>query len=95
MADFSQELYGIVDRPVIDRTGLTGAYDLHLEVTFADIAPGYATSTASNDPSAPAEASDPGGAVSSALGKLGLRLVPAKTGVDTLAIDHVQWPTAN
>jgi uncharacterized protein (TIGR03435 family) len=95
MTELCQELFGILDRPVIDRTGLTGAYDLHLEVTFADMAPRYATATASNDPSAPAEASDPGGTIASSLSKLGLRLVPAKMGVHTLAIDHVQWPAAN
>jgi uncharacterized protein (TIGR03435 family) len=95
MAELSQELFGIVGRPVVDKTGLTGVYDLHLELTFADIAPRHATSTPPNDPNAPAEASDPGGTISSALSKLGLRLVSAKTGVDTLAIDHVQRPTAN
>jgi uncharacterized protein (TIGR03435 family) len=95
MTDFSQILFGRVDRPVIDKTGLTGVYDLHLEVTFADIAPRYATSIASNDPNAPVEASDPGGTISSALSKLGLRLISAKTRVDALAIDHVQRPTAN
>src|ERR1700727_3744756 len=42
MADFSQLLFGRVDRPVIDKTGLPGIYDLHLDLTFAAIAPRYA-----------------------------------------------------
>jgi uncharacterized protein (TIGR03435 family) len=88
MGDLCLQLYGRVDRPVIDKTGLTGMYDLHLELTFAEIAPNR-TATPS------AEASDPGGTISSALGKLGLRLAPGKALVDGLVIDRVQRPTAN
>lgn len=88
MGDFATLLYSRVDRPVIDKTGLTGMYDLHLEVTFAEIAP--------NHPPAPSdEASDPGGKLASALGKVGLRLTPGKAAVDGLVIEHVQRPSGN
>ena len=78
---------GNLNRPVLDRTGLTGNFDFVLE--FApEIAIG-------EDPgnSQP----DPGGLIFlEALRKqLGLKLDPQKGAVDYIHVDHIEHPTAN
>lgn len=68
--------------PVIDKTGVTGTFELHVE--FADAQP---DSEASLDPSVPS--------IFAALDQLGLKLEPAKGMVDVLVIDHIERPTPN
>jgi uncharacterized protein (TIGR03435 family) len=76
-------------RPVIDRTGLMGAFDIHLELeTVAPDSSGPAGGAAS-DPLP--HASD----VTAIREQLGLRLVPAKGLVEFLVIDHVEKPSEN
>ncbi len=73
-------------RPVIDRTGLTGAYDMHLE--WGDDPP-PASSGAATDPSPHASA------IAATREQLGLRLDPGKGPVEFLVIDHIERPTGN
>jgi len=68
-------------RPVLDRTGLTGRYDINLA--------SFLTGSASPD----TESDSP--SVFSAVGDLGLKLEPAKEQVEMLVIDHIEPPTAN
>lgn len=76
-ADFTQ-------RPVVDATGLTGAYDVLLD---------YAPVT--SDPSRSTEPSN-GVPLEIALRKqLGLKLEPGKGSVETYVIDHISKPTEN
>ena len=71
-------------RPVVDKTGLSGYYDL----TLPDV------KRLSMDPSAPSAETDE--SIFTALPEaLGLRLEPAKGQVDTVVIDHVERPTEN
>jgi uncharacterized protein (TIGR03435 family) len=73
-----------VGRPVIDRTGLTGFFDINL-VYAASRQP----ETAADEPDAPA-------AVFTALQEqLGLKLESRKEKMDVLVIDRVEMPTAN
>jgi uncharacterized protein (TIGR03435 family) len=79
LADLAAALAGPVDRMVIDRTGITGSYDVDLRFT-RDGMPG---SLAGDTP-----------AVFTALQEqLGLRLESARGPVDVLIIDSVQPPT--
>ena len=76
-----------VRRKVIDKTGLTGLYNFHLDFNIGP------------PNSAPAE-DDPAMAdqlalVGSALQKLGLKLEPAKATGEFLVIDHIERPTVN
>jgi len=71
----------IVDRPVLDQTGLTGNYDFRLVVI-----PDYRSRSASD----PVDISP-----NAAVEELGLKLVPQKAGVDVVAVDHVEMPTEN
>jgi uncharacterized protein (TIGR03435 family) len=67
-------------RIVIDKTGLTGNYDLTLKWT----------------PEQQRTADDSGPSVFTALEEqLGLKLVPAKGPVDTIVVDHIERPSEN
>lgn len=76
-----------LDRPVIDKTGLTGLFDFHLEYT-----PGQtSTETGTALPADPA-----GSSIFTALQQqLGLKLTAAKGPGEYLVIDHVERPSAN
>jgi bla regulator protein blaR1 len=71
-------------RPVQDKTGLTGKYDLQI--------PNPAMPAASADGSA---AADPQSSVVTSMEDLGLKLVPGKGQVETLVVDHVERPSEN
>jgi uncharacterized protein (TIGR03435 family) len=79
------------DGRVVDGTGLSGTYDIHLDVAMQDLISLVRTLNAEIDP----EASEPGGTLADALHKVGLYLQPAKNVVDTLAIDRAQKPADN
>ena len=70
-----------LDRPVVDRTGLTGRYDFKLRWTVDD---------------APATEIDaPPGLFTAIQEQIGLKLEPAKAPVDVLFVDEVEQPTSN
>jgi uncharacterized protein (TIGR03435 family) len=73
-----------IGSPVVDRTGLTGIYDIHLE--FVPDAPNATTAAA-----------EPGTGIFDAVqSQLGLKLAAAKVPVETLVVDHVERvPTEN
>ena len=82
----------VLDRPVVDQTGLTGRYDLTLTFTPDD-------SLFHGHPPAfpkPADGVEPAPGFFDAIQQqLGLKLTAEKTEVDVLAIDHVEKPSAN
>jgi uncharacterized protein (TIGR03435 family) len=76
-----------LDRLVVDKTGLTGGFDLNLRWT-ADVSEGSPSSGAAIDPSA--------ASIFTALKEqLGLKLESAKEPVEILVIDHVEQPSEN
>jgi uncharacterized protein (TIGR03435 family) len=86
-----QTLKNILDRTVLDRTGLTGTYDIHVEFTPDALAAGLAGMYGS--PESPDQA--PPSIITAIREQLGLRLESTKGPVDVLVIDHVERPTAN
>jgi uncharacterized protein (TIGR03435 family) len=103
MAQFATELQnqasGYIHTPVLDATGIAGAYDFTLSFSTAgqlQSAPSNSNPNASTDA---AGAGDPNGAISlaDAIGKqMGLKLVKQKRPVPALVIDHVdEKPTDN
>jgi uncharacterized protein (TIGR03435 family) len=75
-------LSNLAGRPVEDRTGLTGLYDM----TFRRPRPGApSTEIEQNPPPSIFEVAE----------ELGLKLEPAKSSVETLVIDHVEKPSEN
>ena len=88
----------LMDRPVIDKTGLTGYFNVRLQFD-AETAPRAAlgATPANAPPPPPPAASDPAGpslfiAVQE---QLGLKLESRKELVEVLVIDSAQKPTEN
>jgi len=73
-----------VQRNVIDKTGLTGKYDINLKWTPTELQ-GKTTATDNNAPDLFTALQE----------QLGLKLEPSKGPVDTLVIDHVERPSEN
>jgi bla regulator protein BlaR1 len=92
--DFSKMLFAILGRPVIDKTGIAGRFDIRIEFSregtrFSPLRP-----TEPGDGSSPA--SDPTDSIFAALQEeLGLKLEPAKGPVETFVIDHIERPAGN
>lgn len=81
---FAANLAFRVERNVIDKTGLTGKYDINLKWTPAE-QEGKADSATDNAPDLFTAVQE----------QLGLKLEPSKGPVDTLVIDHIEMPTEN
>ena len=76
-----------LDRAVIDKTGLPGMYDAHLE---------FARDNAGADRGAAVPTTETGASIFTAVQKqLGLKLSPDKGPVEVLVIDHVEKPSEN
>jgi uncharacterized protein (TIGR03435 family) len=91
MREFVRILSGLLGRRVVDRTGLTGPFDITL-----DFVPDENTPLMPPPPpgAAPSDALSP--PILSALPEqLGLRLEPAKGPVEIIVIDRVERPTPN
>ena len=93
MAEFTSFLQQLVlDRPVVDETGLTSRYDFNFVFTPDD------SQFNGHPPQLPKAADDVEAAPSlfeAVQQKLGLKLEAKKAMVDVIAIDHVEKPTAN
>ena len=92
LADFTSFLQMLVlDRPVVDRTGITGRFDYNVTFTPDD------SQFNGHPPKLPqTETSDSAPNLFSAIQEqLGLKLDAQKTSVDVIAIDHVEKPSAN
>lgn len=82
-----------VDRPVIDKTGITGQFEIHLVFSPDD---STAPRPATGDPGAPAARGPDAPDVFQAIQeRLGLKLAPARGPVDVLVIDHIERPSGN
>ena len=89
--EFIAEIMSQFDRPLLDKTGLTGGFDFTLE--YRPQPPGM-TATAAAALGVPDP--EPGlPVVASIQGQLGLRVVPARGPVEILVIDHAEKPSAN
>jgi uncharacterized protein (TIGR03435 family) len=83
----------ILDRPVVDQTGLAGRYDFKLTWTptgseFAEYGV-HAPASAGDDPNAPPDL------FTAMRQQLGLRLKATKASVDAIVIDHIEQPSPN
>ena len=97
MGDLCTQLALRLDRDVIDRTGIAGIFDIHLEASRGDLALRAVAGGPAGDPSTPPLGTDPTGpSIFAALQQqLGLRLESAKGPVDVLVIDRIERPAAN
>ena len=84
MSELARVLAIPLSRPVVDRTALSGAYDIRLQ--FSDDVSGATPP--------PADATN-SGIFTAIQEQLGLKLESTKAPVDVLVIDHIDRPTAN
>ncbi|HTS76414.1 MAG TPA: TIGR03435 family protein [Bryobacteraceae bacterium] len=103
VAELGRMLELVVDRPVIDRTGLTTRFDMYLSYSPDGVTPRYLPG-GDLDParfrgrSGPAAATDPDtppGILTAIQEQLGLKLVATRGPTDVLVIDHVERPSEN
>ncbi|HEY4084955.1 MAG TPA: M56 family metallopeptidase [Bryobacteraceae bacterium] len=85
LGEFAQLLSVFLDRPVIDKSGLTGRFNIHLEFSADDATPGMPPAPDPNRPPIFTAIHD----------QLGLRLQAATGPVESIVIDHVERPSAN
>jgi uncharacterized protein (TIGR03435 family) len=97
MTQFAQRLSGRLDRTVVDKTGIAGMFNFHLEFAPDPHIPGQALPGGrGGDPGNPAPVSDAGPDLFVALQEqIGLKLSSDKGPVSFLIIDRVEKPTAN
>jgi len=83
--------------PVVDMTGLQGAYDLELDISGEEVRSAARAHGAVLPPSGTDAASDPSGvSLTSSLQKLGLKLESRKAPAEVIVVDSVEKvPTAN
>ena len=79
MPQLTDRLSGWLGRPVVDRTGLHGAFDFEFR-------------TGNDDSEAEADVAS---SILSSMKGIGLKLEPGKGPVDTVVIDHAEKPSAN
>jgi bla regulator protein blaR1 len=86
---FCRLLSLVMDRPVVDRTGLVGKYTIHLKFAVDQTTPNVLDGgPPSDDPVAPS-------IFTVVQQELGLKLEATKGSRDFLVIDHVEKPSAN
>jgi len=99
--EFALWLYAITDRPVLNKTGITGRY--FLDVVFApdQSTPGALTrltmlARARNGGDIEKPSNPPGPSIATALQQqLGLKLEPATASRDFLIVDNAERPSSN
>ena len=92
MGEYAKAMQYVLDRPVVDQTGLEGRWDFMLKWTPDEsqfTAIGARIAPPSNDPNAAP------GLFTAIQEQIGLKLVATKAMVDVLVIDKVERPSAN
>jgi uncharacterized protein (TIGR03435 family) len=85
-----------VDRPVIDKTGLTGLFDFHLEYVsshFGSSGPRILNGSSVVDSPEPSDGSIGPSIIEAFREQLGLKLSPAHANVEFIVIDNVEKPS--
>lgn len=82
LPELAKRLGGLLERPVIDKTGITGTFDFESKV-------------GESDPNGPATAEDATALIITAIHGLGLKITDAKGPVETVVIDGAEQPSPN
>jgi bla regulator protein BlaR1 len=93
MVDLSRDLSVMIGRTVVDKTGVTGAFALHLTFVPDETMPQFPVPT--GDPVNPTPPDDGPSVFAAVQEQLGLKLESGKGPVEVLVIDHVEKPTEN
>jgi uncharacterized protein (TIGR03435 family) len=95
MADFASWMQAVMDKPVVDQTGLTDRYDFTLNWTPDDSQFAQFRGTGVTVPAATDDPNAPPGLYTAIQEQLALKLDPVKAPTDVIVIDHVEKPSAN
>jgi uncharacterized protein (TIGR03435 family) len=98
MTLLAETLTSMVDRPVVDRTGLTGKYEIGFNVPWQDLRRAIDRPMPGKVPMAPPpDAGDPtGGSIFQSVRSLGLRLEKDRAAIETIVVEHIEKnPTEN
>lgn len=94
--EFSRLLSLVLDRPVVDKTGISGNFDIHLEFALDQPAPTFFFgSDISRRPAPPLDAPPAASIFTVIQEELGLKLDPVKGPREFLVIDSIQRPSEN
>jgi len=85
----------VMDKPVVDQTGLTGKFDFHLLWTPDESQFGQFRGAAPAVPPPTDDATAPPSLYTAVQEQLGLKIGPGKAPDDVVVIDHVEKPSAN
>ncbi len=96
MADFATWMQsGVMDKPVVDQTGLTDRYDFQLKWTPDDSQFAQFRGTGAKVPPPSDDPNAPPSLYTAIQEQLGLKMGPAKAPDDVIVIDHVEKPSEN
>jgi bla regulator protein blaR1 len=95
MRNFVSYLSFPAGRPVFDKTGLAGLYEIRLRFTPEQSLSISATTGAAVSPAGAAEALPTAPPLVDAMGDLGLKLVPSRGPMNVIVILHIEKPGAN
>jgi bla regulator protein blaR1 len=99
MTELVRVLSNVLGRTVVDKTGFTATFDVHLEFAPDESVGGVPGPppgpAAANDSTRPVPAPDLHGSIFAAVQEIGLKLKSAKGPVDELIIDSLEKPSAN
>jgi uncharacterized protein (TIGR03435 family) len=97
MARFANILTSMVDLPVVDRTGLTGMYEIGFDVPSQDVWRAVMMPMPGKIPrAAPPPKAPTGGSIFQSVQSLGLRLEKGKATIDAIVVEHIEkTPTEN
>jgi uncharacterized protein (TIGR03435 family) len=96
MTDFATWMQnGVMDRPVVDQTGLTDRYDFQLKWTPDESQFAAFRGVGAVVPPPADSATAPPLLYTAITEQLGLKMGPGKVPVDVIVIDHAEKPSAN
>jgi bla regulator protein BlaR1 len=97
MTDLCAGFSVFLNRPVIDKTGLSGRFDMHLDFSGEDhaILDRPRGLPAVTDPTAPGPPAIPFDSAKAAMERLGLNLAPAQAPGEFLVIDQIERPSTS
>jgi len=95
MPAFTKQLSLILGREVIDKTGFTGEFSLHLEFAIDDALAGLPAPVGPDASPQPVDPAARPSILTALPEQLGLKLEVSKGPVDVLVIDHVERPAGN
>jgi uncharacterized protein (TIGR03435 family) len=96
MAEFAINMQSyVLDRPVVDHTGLTGRYDFNLDWTPDDAQFAQLRKASGSPPPAPNDSSPWPSLFTAIQEQIGLKLAAVKIPTDVIVIDHVEKPSPN